>query len=112
MKRNINTKLTLWEAAHIQKYKTFQQWDESRRLLIKEYQNLSQKKGLNYNDFPDIKKQKTEEEDNKFDIVTFNIGLKLKSGQRKLMNTILKVYNTTYNWCSWLVSEKILNLVT
>ena len=35
MKRNINTKLTLWEAAHIHRHKTFQQWDESRRLLIK-----------------------------------------------------------------------------
>ena len=68
--------------------------------------NLSQKKGLNYNDFPNIKKQKTEEEDNKIDMVTFNIGMKLTSTQKKLMNTILKVYNTTYNWCSWLVSEK------
>ena len=119
------TNLTLWNAANVLGHGNFDTWWNDyhikRRVLTdnKEKRSINELCGLTTDDFPllqnntdtsqekyvPIKKAKIVGEKQKQDKImsVYTVGIRPTVNQRQVLNKMLKLSNTVFNWCDWLV---------
>lgn len=132
-KRKLPTALTLWRAANVLGHETMEKWFNNTtpcRVLV---DSTAPGMGLDVKDVSDTpgmeiirekeaqktenenirstKRQKRIDEGKKVKKLrpevesTCSVGLKPTAKQKKVLNLMLRVSNTAYNWCVWLVRE-------
>ena len=101
MKRRHSCELTLWTAAKLKGYNNFESW----------YKSFNEPKMGKGNTLANLhSRYRTSKEETRTEkkelMSTCCIGLRPTGEQRRVLNLMLRVSNTAYNWCNFLVTEK------